>query len=172
MDLVLTTGLQAETIVRDGTFPSDHHEVVCEFRTVSKPAPLVTRSRALNYKRADWEGMRAALRMAPWSLLNDLPVDEATEKFYGLLTSAIRDHIPSVTLGKRRPPWFDRDLRAALARKEAAHRALKRMRTPETEAAFRDQRRTFKQLAGSRFYDYLKGLIGDLKTNPKRFWSF
>ena len=172
LDLVLTSGLQMETTVRDGTFPSDHLEVVCEFWTVLKPTPLVTRSTALNYKRADWDGMRAALRLVPWSLLDDLPVDEAADKFYDLLTSVIRDYIPTVTLSRRHPPWFDRDLRAALARKEAAHRALKRRRTPETEAAFRENRRTFKQLAGSRFYDYLKGLIGDLKTNPKRFWTF
>ena len=75
-------------------------------RNITQPTPLVTRSKALNYKRADWEGMRAALRMVPWSLLNGLSVDEATEKFYDLLTSVVRDHIPSVTLSRRHPPWL------------------------------------------------------------------
>ncbi|KAF0313053.1 ATP-dependent RNA helicase DDX51 [Amphibalanus amphitrite] len=111
LDLVLTTALQTETTVRDGTFPSDHLEVVCEFRAVTLPTPQVTRSKALNYKRADWDGMRAALRLVPWSLLNNLPVDDATEKFYDVLTSAIRDPMPSVTLSRRHPAWFDRELR-------------------------------------------------------------
>ncbi|KAF0291328.1 hypothetical protein FJT64_010539 [Amphibalanus amphitrite] len=94
---------------------------------------------ALNYRRADWEGLRTSLSRTPWILLDDgLPVDEAADRFYDLLNAAIRDHIPVVTLRRRQPPWFDGELRAAL-REEGAHRRLKRHRTPVTEEAFRQQ---------------------------------
>ena len=172
LDLVLSNGQAIAASVRDGVFPSDHREVVCDISAVRVPVPLVTRTSALNYRRADWEGLRAVLRLVPWSMLDNLPVDDATALFYELLNSAIADHIPVVHLKRRHPPWFGRELRTALSEKEAAHRRMKRTRTPETETAFSDKRRAFKQLASSKFCDYLKDLTDDLKTNPKRFWSF
>ena len=145
---------------------------MCEVSAVREPVPLVTRISALNYRRADWEGLRTVLRLVPWSMLDDLPVDDATALFYELLNSAIADHIPLVYLKRRQPPWFDRELRMALREKEAAHRRMKRVRTSDTETLFSEKRKVFKQLASSKFYDYLKGLTDNLGTNPKRFWTF
>ena len=169
---MLSNGQAITASVRDGVFSSDHREVVCDISAVRIPVPLVTRISALNYRRADWDGLRAALRLVPWSMLDNLPVDDATTLFYELLNSAITDHVPVVHLKRRQPPWFDLELRTALSEKEAAHRRMKRTRTPETEAAFTGKRRIFKPLASSNFYEYLKNLTDDLKANHKRFWSY
>ena len=96
------------------------------------------------YKRADWDGLRAVLRLVSWNVLDGLPVNDATALFYDLVNAAISDHIPLVHLRGRRPPWIDRELRTALKEKEGAHRRIKKARTPETEALFRDKRRVFK----------------------------
>ena len=172
LDLVFSNGQTIVATVRDGIFPSDHREVVCDIRTVRGRIPLVSRAKALNYKRADWDGLRTALRLLPWNTLDNLPVDDAAALFYDLLNSAIADHIPLVCLKCRRPPWFDGELRRALAEKEAAHRGMKCNRTPDTEALFSDKRREFKRLSRSKFHLYLKDLTDDLGTNPKRFWTF
>ena len=37
---------------------------------------------------------------------------------------------------------------------------------------FRDKRRCFKNLSDQKYDRYLTGLTDELKTNPKRFWSF
>ena len=172
LDLVLSNGLDITTTVRDGVFSSDHSEVVCEFRAVRGPLPVVSRKTALNYKRADWDGLRAVLSLTPWSVLDDLPVDDAVTLFYDLLSAAISDHIPLVQLKRRQSRWFDRTLHGALREKEAAHRRMKRNRTIETIELFREKLRDFKRLSSARFYEYLKGLTDDLRTNPKRFWTF
>ena len=172
LDLVLSNGLNITTTVRDGVFSSDHSEVWCDVRAVRGPVPVVSRNTALNYKRADWDGLRTVLSLTPWSVLDDLPVDDAVALFYDLLSAAISDHIPLVHLRRRQPPWFDRALHAALREKEAAHRRMKRDRTAETIEWFRVKRRDFKKLSSAKFYDYLKGLTDDLRTNPKRFWTF
>ena len=172
LDLVLSNSQNLSATVQEGVFPSDHKEVVCDVRAVRGPVPVVNRSTALNYKRADWTGLRAVLRLTPWNVLDGLPVNDATALFYDLLNAAITDHIPLVQLRGRQPPWFDGEIRAALKEKEAAHRRLKKSRTPVTETLFRDKRRLFKRLARRKFYQYLKGLTDDLKTNPKRFWSY
>ena len=161
-----------DATVRDGIFPSDHKEVICEIRSIRRASPLVTRRSAMNYRRADWDGMRASLRLIPWTVLDGMPVDDATELFYDLLNATIKDHIPLVQLKRRYPPWFDRDLRSALAEKEAAHRRMKSNRSPQSEAVFQEKRRSFKQISSNKFYDYLSGLVDDMKTNPKRFWTF
>ena len=63
LDLILSSGPAVEAEVGDGTFPSDHREVVCTVRAERAAVPLVTRQTALNYKRADWDGLRTALRL-------------------------------------------------------------------------------------------------------------
>ena len=172
LDLIVGRGIEASTVVHQGLIPSDHLAVTCDVRATPQSPPLVTRKSALNYRRADWEAMRRALQFAPWNLLDGVPVDEALETFYDLLTSAIRDHIPVVTLSRRRPPWFDRELRSALREKEAAHRRLKRHRNEENHQVFSEKRRQFKRLTGVKFGEYLKGLVCDMSANPKRFWTF
>ena len=172
LDLVLSNSQDVVATVRDGVFPSDHKEVVCEVRAVRVPVPVVSRSTALNYKRADWDGLRTALRLAPWNLLDELPVDDATALFYDLLAAAIQDYIPLVHLRRRQPPWFDRALHTALREKEVTHRLLPRTRTLDSEASFREKRSVFKRMVSSKFYEYIQGLVSDLKSNPKRFWTF
>ena len=49
---------------------------------------------------------------------------------------------------------------------------MKTAGTADSRELFREKRRDFKRLASDRFYAYLTGLIDDLNSNPKRFWSF
>ena len=79
-----------------------------------------TRSAALDYRRADFDGLRAALRAAPWNLLDGMDVDEAVSLFYVLVDAAIRDHVPLVVPKKRFPPWFNGAIRQAVRLKKAA----------------------------------------------------
>ena len=134
--------------------------------------PLVSRRTALNYKRADFDGLRRSLSAIPWGLLDDVGVDEAVELFYTLLESAIADHVPTVILRRRLPPWFDGAVRTALRLKEAAYRRLQRNPSAVTQADFTDKRRAFKNVCSSKYFEYLRKLTDDFKTNPKRYWSF
>ena len=49
---------------------------------------------------------------------------------------------------------------------------MRRAGTVESHEEFREKRRLFKRLASDRYCEYLSGLVDDLNTNPKRFWSF
>ena len=143
--------------------------------TLSVPArrpPVVNRRTAFNYKRADFDGLRRSLSAIPWGLLDNIGVDEAVETFYTLLESAIADHVPTVILRRRLPPWFDGAVRTALRLKEAAFRRLRRNPSPAVQAEFEDKRRAFKCVSRSKYYEYVHRLTDDFKTNPKRYWSF
>ena len=89
--------------------------------------------------------------------------------FSGLLESAIKDFIPVVTVKRKFPPWFDRELRSVLREKEAAYKGMKMI---GCDREFRDRRRVFKNLSDKKYNEYLIGLTEELITNPKRFWTF
>ena len=85
--------------------------------------PLPTRSRAFNYKRADWDGLRASLILCPGALLDDMGVNDAVDLFYDLLEAAVSDHVSTVTLS-RKYPWFDNQVRGKRAQKKKKRRPL------------------------------------------------
>ena len=101
-----------------------------------------------------------------------MEIDAAIDTFYDLLDAAIRDHVPTVVLRRGYPPWFDGEVKKALREKEMAFRRKKSNPTPDTETDFRDKRRIFKNMSGSKYFNYLKGMIGDFKSNPKLFWTY
>ena len=70
------------------------------------------------------------------------------------------------------PPWFDGAVRAALRLKEAAYRRLRRHPSSAGRTEFENRRRDFKTVSSQKYYEYLRNLTDDFKTNPKRYWSF
>ena len=167
--LALTTGMDVDVTVCKGIFESDHQQVLCTFNSVRACLPLVTRSTAFNYKKADFIGLRRAIELVPWSVLTDTDIDEATDLFYCLLEAAIRDFIPVVTIKRRFPPWFDRDLRIALKEKEAAFERMKRNRCDASVGEFRDKRRCFKNLSDQSTTDISRVSQTSSKRIPKGF---
>ena len=172
LDLVLTRRLPTSVDVSDSVLSTDHRETVATVTVPGRRCPLLTRRSVFNYKRADFGGLRRSLALIPWGLLDGVGVDEAVDTFYSLLNSAIADHVPTVVLRRRVPPWFDAAVRAALRLKEAAHRRMRRNPSQETKSAFSSRRREFKSMSSAKYYQYLRGLTEDFKTNPKRYWSF
>lgn len=171
LDLVVSNLQHCTCEVDVGLFESDHLQTVVTF-FVSCPSPVrVTRSTALNYRRADFPGLKECLRLLPWNVLDDLDVDDALELFYQWVDAAIADFIPTVTLKSKFPPWFDGDVKQALREKESAHRQMKRSPTAENCAAFSDRRSRFKSIVSSKYRQYILHLVDDFKSNSKRFWS-
>lgn len=69
LDLVLGRGfLDVNTQPRPCTIVSDHDEVVISLRVKSPPPIRATRAAALNYRRADFDGLPQALRATPWDM--------------------------------------------------------------------------------------------------------
>ena len=174
LDLVLVRGLQQVSAhPRPPSIASDHDEVVIEFTAETPPLVRPTRSSAFSYRRADFEGLRQVLSTTPWHLLDDADVDEAVSMFYTVVDAAVRDHVPIIFPKKRFPPWFTDDVRRALRVKQASFERMKRHSDDENvRADFVRKRSEFKRLSTQSYTEYLKGVIGDFTSNPKRFWSF
>ena len=104
LDLVFCKVAHSVTFVRPGVFESDHCEIACIFRVHTRKHSVINRTTALNYKRADFQGMRRTLELLPWNVLKEGDIDAAVDTFYAFLDATIRDHIPTVVLRKGYPP--------------------------------------------------------------------
>ena len=152
---------------------SDHDEVIVSFMCSHIPPVLATRSTALCYRRADFDGLRNALNAAPWELFDGMDPDEAVSLFYALVDGAVRDYVPTVVMKRRFPPWFDASVRRALKLKQAAFERVKRHPGDEhIQTDFARKRSDFKRLSSDSYDKYLSSLVSDFSTNPKRFWTF
>ena len=172
LDLVVSRGGAVVSDVSDGIFSSDHKAVESAFSVNVSCAPRPTRSKVYNYKRADFAGLRQALRALPWNVIEDLDVNEAVSVFYDFVFAAINDYVPMVELRRRYPPWYDRTVRDLLRDKELAQKRKKANPTQDNIEAHSRARADFKRLADQSFRSYLLGLIRDFKDNPKRYWTF
>ena len=71
------------------------------------------------------------------------------------------------------PTWFTEDVRRTLRVKQASFERMKRHPNDERiKTNFVQSRSVFKRLSSQSYTEYLKGVIGDFTSNPKRFWSF
>ena len=111
--------------VRAGIFDADHEAVATRFAVDIGAAPRVTRTRVYDYKRADFAGLRRALRLLPWNMLANLDVNDALSMFYDLTFAAINEYVPMIELRRKFPPWFDRNVRDLLKAKEMAQKRKK-----------------------------------------------
>ena len=164
LDLAIASGGAAVSEVRDKLFDSDHLVVETFFAVNTVAAPRVTRTNVYNYKRADFAGLKRALRLIPWDLMRALDVDSAVTLFYDFAFAAINDYVPMITLRKKFPPWFDRTVRELLRAKESAFRRKKANPSPENVALHARARTDFKQQAAKSYNDYLIGLFVTSRT--------
>ena len=171
LDLVLTNMPVSQCEVDDGPFESDHRHTSVTCLVPRVPPVRLSRSTALNYRRADFPGLRRTLGLLPWNIMDDMDVDAAVDVFYQWTEAAVADHIPRVTLQSKYPPWFDGAVRRALREKELAHRRRKLSPTPENVALFSDKRSAFKSTVLSKYRTYVLHIIDDFRDNSKRFWS-
>ena len=172
LDLVFTRGLTCRAVAREGWLSSDHREIVATLDVQCVRPPLVTRTTVFNYKQADFNGLRTALSLAPWCVLDGEDVNSAVDLFYAVLDAAIADHVPRVTLRRNFPPWFDAASRQALREKETAFRRLRRNPSEAAQSAFSAKRKVFKDLCSRRYSEYLHELVDNFRSNPKRYWTF
>ena len=171
LDLALTNMSVSQCEVDEGFFDSDHRQITVTCLVSRLPPPRVTRSTALNYRRADFPALRESLRLLPWDVLDSMDVDDAVDLFYQWTEAAVADHIPRVSLRSKYPPWFDGDVKRALHDKEVAHRRKKLSPTSENTADFRLKRSVFKTTVFTKYREYILHIIDDFHSNSKRFWS-
>ena len=114
------------------------------------------------------------MRELNWELvLSDTCINTCLDRFQDILSSAIDQHIPLITLKKRsRPPWIDNDIMKLIRKKKRLWKRIKSNNSVELFEKFKALRRETKKQIDAGYRSYLHTLSEKLQDNPKHFWSF
>jgi hypothetical protein len=132
LDLVLTS---AESLVTDisvagqhAVCHSDHYAIT--FRMKSRAEKLIKKRIALNFKKANWEGLIKALNSVKWDKKFAIMSQKLHGKIskYVVLASLVEKFIPSVTIKENNhPPWFDDESFKMHKRKVGSGKSIKNL---------------------------------------------
>ena len=70
------------------------------------------------------------------------------------------------------PPWIDSDVINLSKKKETDSKRTRRINTQSAWVKNRRLRNSFRNMIDQKYNKYTKDLLDDIRTNPKRFWSF
>ncbi|XP_071950870.1 uncharacterized protein [Antedon mediterranea] len=176
LDLILCNNsidLISDISAGQNIFESDHSSISFILK-ISIQKHFSRDSRQLYcFKAVNNDDLLNAFNVIPFDLIhmcND--INNSVSLFYDLVDAALRDLVPIVRPKRKMPPWFDNKVRVALKNKEKCFGISKRLNTHESKHAFSVARKEFKVLMKLKYKSYMQSLSGNLKANPKRFWSW
>ena len=150
LDLVITSienqvdNIHVLSRAESGLF-TDHSTIVFDLKTSIKAPPKVERV-ILDYRRGDFDGLRAALDAI--NLTCAFQPDDINSSWLlwkDMFLAAVHDHIPSKKIkGRNSPPWMNGDIIYALRKKEAVRRKLRKSPTEALKAKFKEMRANIK----------------------------
>ena len=153
---------------------SDHLGI--SFRILTKVSRLRQVKRVIyNFKSANFDGLREALSDISWDdcFLDSDNINNSLEKWTKLFYSIVDQFVQKKCVSNiNRSPWVDREIVLLLKKKNTLRRKAKSRNTDYLWSKFRRLRAEIKKLIKYKKKVYISNLGQDLKSNPKRFWSF
>ncbi|KAK4826132.1 hypothetical protein QYF61_005284 [Mycteria americana] len=134
LDLLLTNqeNLLCNISVSDSLSCSDHN--IVEFGILLSMLKVSTKTKVLDFRRANFSSLRAQLGGIPWEAsMEDKGASECWEFFKNALLEAQNQFIPFKGKGSRqskRPPWLNCELLSLLRTKREAYQRWKSRRIP------------------------------------------
>ena len=145
--------------------------------TLCLPAPVAydqpTVNRLLNFRRADYTALSAALSEVNWDdfLLQSSRIDDAVSSFSSAIENIIARIVPECT-PPRKPPWSNARLRALKRSRSAALRKYCCHRSPYYQNLFKSASCQYRNYNRHLYNRYVVHIQDNLRRHPKRFWSF
>ncbi len=146
---------------------SDHISINVEI-SIGKRTFAEAKKKVRNWRKANFDEMRATLSMASWpDLFQDLNAEEKWEVFRDHLQAAVDKSVPLKPVSPLgRPPWFSRDIAAALRHKRRIWRQEGR------SAAFKEANKQAKNIIRRARRAFEKRLASSSDNNKRPFFAY
>ena len=175
LDLVLTNFESIDGVqIKDCDFSSDHFvlnfNISCEITHVK-----AERRTVYNFKNADFNEIKTKLVNADlYSVVsNSSSVNEAWTNWLQTVQNIIDECVPKIVLNDtHKVPWFDGEIRNLRNKKKTAWRRGKKGNKASSWLKFRKLRNKLGHLLKKKYRQFINDLEPNIKSNPKRFWSF
>ena len=179
LDLVLTKDLLTSVSHTDNPVTSTHQALEVFVSLVCKESANVSMRPTFNFKKADFSLIfrLPVLACISWSNLDHfVTVNDALSHFYDIFFAVIADCVPLVKYNACKfPHWYNSELIALIKEKERARKRFTNCRRDKFFDAYKSfcvLRNEVKNLQKKCHTEYVRQVGSDIKTNPKRFWSY
>ena len=159
-------GLIGELRVEAGLASSDHGMVRWSVYVGSERRENSRES--LDYKRADFEGMRRELTGVDWGRLLKGSVEEDWTSFRDFMRELERRYVPVRRRGPKKPMWMTYGARRAVINKRKVFAKYKDSAHPRCVEA---NKRAAKEVRRAKF-NYEKKLADNVKYDAKSFYAY
>jgi hypothetical protein len=122
----------------------------------------VNKKPSLNWRKANWTGMRDDLASTDWSTTREQPVEERWKYFRKRISETVSKHVPHREVRSRtRPAWLTQQIMAAVRRKQRLWKRAKKGRdVEEYEATEKEVKRLIRNAKRNFVKDLLEGMGG------------
>ena len=179
LDLILSTSphLITDIDVEQDLFPSDHYLINFSIKASSLKNNKLTRS-VFDYRNVDWTKVKAYLTNADLiDIVSDsvgIPdINRICDNWVSKLEETLNTFVPRrIIRDINSPPWIDSEVINLSKKKETASKRARRTNAQSAWAKYRRLRNSLRNMIDQKYNKYTKDSLDDIRTNPKRFWSF
>lgn len=179
LDLVLSDLNEGQLTVSRSNAPlldEDAHHPTLQIMLKTNVAYQREREfRKWNYRRGNYEAINTEIATFDWSFLERLPLNEASDRFYGELNRIITTNMRRVKSNQRRyPTWYNRALIELIKRKSRAHAKWKKTMNQDSYLEFAKLRADAKRLMDQCHKSHITHLERNIEqtNNVKFFWAY
>ena len=177
LDLVFGNNLHASVSETTVAAHSTHKALEIIVNTKVEKTTVSSSRIAYNFKKADFNVVCQLLACISWSNLDYFPtVNAALCHVLDILFAVIADAVPKVKISSKSfPVWYDAELISLVNEKERVHKhyvKTGRDKLSPHYARFCFLRTDIKRKQKLRYTQYKKDISSQMKSNPKRFWSY
>ena len=173
LDLVLSNiPNRVESVTDCGKLGNSDHVIissVVKFDLISN----VPSHTVWDFRKANFEGMRAEIAKIKWNeiLIND--VDSDWEVFKNRFNDMCQKFVPKKSVKEmKRPPWLKQENIKLIRQKRAAWKKYKSKEKADSEKKFKALQKQVKKAVKKAKHKYESQIAKSAKTNPKLFYSY
>jgi hypothetical protein len=131
-----------------------------------------------DYKKGDYEGLRAELRNVPWRVGYELfeDIDDTANFWQKSFMDLCKSKIPNriIKIRPRDKPWITHEVLLAIRKRNRLYKRFKRSRTIEHQAMWKQAAREsnfYMHQAKLQHTNKIKQLLMDIKVGEKKYWK-
>ncbi len=148
---------------------SDHVAIIASIGISNREQ--LSRRMVFNWRKANITGMKAEMASAQWrEVFRSCDAEEMWVAFKSRLLMAMNNHVPEKPVSPLgRPPWFTREISAALKRKQ---RLWREARQTGNTASYKEAEKLVKQMIRRRKRSFEKRLAAGGPSNKRPFYAY
>lgn len=128
--------------------------------------------RFFNYRRRNYDAVNSDISDVDWNFIDQLPINESTDRFYDIVNEIIAKHIPRCTTRRKYPAWYTFELINLIGKKSIMHAKWKRTKNQDDYSKFSRLRTAVKELSTTCHLNYMHNLQLNITKNIKFFWAY